>query len=189
MAQVPVIDPPTARSAKRKAADELRELAANTAYLALFLCAFTAYRALVSGELRGWEVLVHLGTSVVIAVVIAKTVLIGHWLNLGRRSTTEQSPLVFQTLYESVVYGVFVFVVSIAEKILLGWFHGSSASVTLSSLARAGWQEIAARSVVIFLALIPYFALRELAHLEGIDQVYRVFFRRRPSGASRTTQA
>jgi hypothetical protein len=38
-------------TAKHKAVGELRELLINALYLALFLCAFAAYRALITGEL------------------------------------------------------------------------------------------------------------------------------------------
>jgi hypothetical protein len=44
-------------------------------------------------------------------------------------------------------------------------------------LAHLGWQEITARSLVIFVAFIPYFALREFARRKGVHDTFDLFFR------------
>ena len=171
-------------SAKQKVVGELHELFIDALYLALSLCAFTAYRALITGELLHTPVYLHFGTSIITAVILAKTIMVGGWLNLGGRSKKEHL-LIVRTLYRSVIYSGFVIVFAIVEKVVEQLFHGQSIGESLRSLAHLGWDEIAARAIVILLALIPFFAFRELADREGRESVYELFFHRTSSGATR----
>ncbi len=159
-----------------KATDELREWFVNAAYLALFLCTFAVYRALITRELLDSRVVVQLGASLVTAIVIAKTIMIGGWLKLGE-SGRRGAPLVIRTMRLAAIYGVFVFFVTVVEKLIDGLIHGHAARETLQMLAHLGWEEITARSLVIFLAFIPYFALREFARRKGVDDTFDLFFR------------
>ena len=178
---MPVGSSKTAR-AKAKAVDELRDLFINALYLALFLCAFSAYRALITGELLHRTVYINLGTSIITALIVAKMIMVGGWLNLGGRSVKD-APLIARTLYRSLIYSVFVIVFIIVEKTVEGLFRGKSVRESMQVLAHLGWEEIGARAIVILLALIPFFAFRELAEQEGRESVYELFFRRHASGA------
>jgi hypothetical protein len=169
--------------AKHKVAGELRELLINALYLALFLCAFTAYRALITGELLHKPVYVHLGTSMISALIIAKLITLGGWLNLGGRSGSNE-PIIARVLYRSLIYSVFVIALTIVEKTVEGLFHGKSVGDSMRVLAHLGWDEIGARAIVILLALIPFFAFRELADQEGRESVYTMFFHRRTTRPS-----
>lgn len=159
-----------------KATSELREWFVNAAYLALFLCTFAIYRALITGEVLDSRVTVQIGTSLVTALVIAKTIMIGGWLNLGG-SGRRGVPLITRTMRLAAIYGVFVFCVTVVEKLIDGFIHGHRARDTLRMLAHLGWQEITARSLVIFVAFIPYFALREFARRKGVHDTFDLFFR------------
>ena len=170
-------------SRKQKIIGELHELFIDALYLALFLCAFTAYRALITGELLHTPVYLHFGTNIITALVIAKIIMVGGWLNLGGKF--KKDLLIVRTLYRSVIYSGFVIVFAIVEKAVESLFHGQSISETLRSLADLGWEEIVARAIVILLALIPFFAFRELADREGREGVYDLFFHRTSSGATR----
>jgi hypothetical protein len=165
-------------TAKHKAVGEIRELLINALYLALFLCAFAAYRALITGELLHRPVYVHFGTSIISALIIAKLITLGGWFNLGGRSSSDD-PIAGRVLYRSLVYSVFVIALTIVEKTVEGLFHGRSVSESFRALAHLGWDEIGARAIVILLALIPFFAFRELADREGRESVYKMFFHRR----------
>ena len=162
---------------KSKATDELREWFVNAAYLALFLCTFAVYRALITRELLDTRVAVQFGASLVTALVIAKTIMIGGWLKLGE-SGRRGVPLIIRTMRLAAIYGVFVFFVTVLEKAIEGMIRGHAARETLQMLAHLGWEEITARSLVIFLAFIPYFALREFARRKGVDDTFDLLFRR-----------
>jgi hypothetical protein len=173
------MDGPSTRAArpnaKEKAVDELRELFVNALYLSLFLCAFTAYRALITGELTHASVYIRFGTSIVTALIISKMIMVGGWLNLGG-SSRQSEPLIVRTLYLSLIYSVFVILFTLVEKLIEGLIHGRSASESVQALAHLGWEEIGARAIVILLALIPFFAFRELVDRAGEESVYDVFF-------------
>jgi hypothetical protein len=172
------VGPSEKPSAKQKAVRELRELFINALYLALFLCAFSAYRALITGELLHESVYLHLGTSIITALIMAKMIMVGGWLNLGGRSS-EGEPLLWRTLYRSLIYTAFIIAFAIIEKTVEGLIHGRSVSDTMRALAHLGWDELGARAIVILAALIPFFAFRELADREGRESVYEMFVHRR----------
>ena len=177
-----------AMSTKQKIVGELHELFIDAFYLALFLCAFTAYRALITGELLHTPVYLHFGTAIITALIMAKIIMVGGWLNLGGKSKKEQL-LIVRTVYRSVIYSGFVVVFAIVEKVVERLFHGQSISETLRSVAHLGWDELVARAIVILLALIPFFAFRELADREGRASVYELFFHRTSSGATQRAEA
>ena len=171
------IGPSKKPTAKEKAVDELRELFINALYLALFLCAFTAYRALITGALLQETVYVHFATSIITALILAKMIMVGGWLNLGGHSIRDE-PLIWRTLYLSVIYSVFVIAFALVEKTVEGLIHGKSVSESVQALEHLGWDELGARAIVILLALIPFFAFRELADREGHESIYKLFFHR-----------
>jgi hypothetical protein len=138
---------------------------------------------LITGELLHAPVYVHFGTSIVTALIIAKTITVGGWLNLGDRSDSD-APLIWTTLYKSLIYSVFVIAFTIVEKVIEGLVHGKSAGESMQAIAHLGWDEIGARAIVILLAFIPFFSFRELADRVGRERVYRLFFHRREGAVS-----
>jgi hypothetical protein len=71
------------------------------------------------------ETYVHLGTSIVTALIVAKMIMVGGWLNLGGRSS-EDEPLFRRTLYRSLINTVFIIAFAIIEKTVEGLIHGRS---------------------------------------------------------------
>src|ERR1700692_1746850 len=89
---------------KEKFVRELINYWVTFLYLAFFFGAFAWYRRLVLAE-YGISYL-HYGTALVEALVLAKVILIGDALHLGRK--LEEKPLIIPTIYKTVVFCVFV---------------------------------------------------------------------------------
>jgi hypothetical protein len=141
----------------KKAAHEIGEFARLFAYFAVVLVGFGVYRRLLLS--RSAVDYPELGASVVGAMVLAKVVLLGDSLGLGKRLGA-RSPVV-RTLCKSALYGVAVFVVVAIEHLLTGLFHGQSPADVWREVQRSGWQELAARAVLVFTSFVPFFALHE----------------------------
>lgn len=153
------------KTIRARAFDEFQELLALAAYWIFFLAAFEAYGALITGEALGSNVYFRFGWSVVTGLLIAKMILIGDWLKLGERH--HAATTIPPTVRQVAIYGPFVFALLLLEKVIEGFFHGQTARDTAERLASMGWKEIAAHTLVIVVAMLPFFALREVTRMTG----------------------
>jgi hypothetical protein len=58
-------------------------------------------------------------------------------------------------------------------------FSGHGATAGLAEYVAQGYEVILANSMVVFVALIPFFAVKELGRVMGREQIGRLFFRPR----------
>jgi hypothetical protein len=159
---------------KEKAAEELRLLALITAYLAAFFIAFLTYRRLISREFGVSSF--RYGFALLEAVVIAKVILIGKALGLGRKASGRS--LAFSVLRSALVYGVLVGGFAILEHVVEGLVHGKTLAASLEAFLSMGVYEILGRTLVLFVAFIPFFAFWDLGRLVGDQKLFDLFFRK-----------
>ena len=160
---------------KNKLKREMAEYLANFVYLALFFGVFAWYRRLVLDEYRiGYF---HYGASLIEALVLAKLIIIGDILRLGRG--LEDRPLIIPALYKSAVFIIWVAAFSVVERVVEGLLHGKGMMGGIDELLSKGFYELAARCMVVFFAFIPFFAFRELERVEGEGKLRRLLFRGR----------
>jgi len=166
---------------KQKVIEEMVEYLLNFLYLAFFLVAFTWYRRLVLAEYairysNYWMPLVE-------AAVLAKVIMVGDLMHLGRRRRLDRAPLLVSTFYRTLVFSAFVGVFSVLEHIVEALLHGKGLAEGLAELASKGWYEVLARCVVIFGAFVPFFAFKALEDAIGRDELRHLFWRRQAAEA------
>ena len=159
---------------KRTIVHELNEYCINFGYLAFFLVAFFWYRRLVLAEYQiqftdYWFPLIE-------AAVLAKVIMVGDLLHLGRR--LEQKPLILPILYRTVIFSVWVAVFSVVEATVRGLIHRQGLMGGLEEIAGRGRYELLARAIVIFVAFIPFFTLKEVGRVLGEGTLQTLFWRR-----------
>ena len=159
---------------KEKAAEELRLLLIITAYLAAFFVAFATYRRLVSREL-GVSTFRY-GFALVEALVIAKVILIGKAIGIDKKTTGKA--LGCSVLRASILYGVLVGVFGILEHVIEGLVHGKDLAASIEDLLGQGLYEILGKTLVMFVAFIPFFAFGELDRVLGGKKLFGLFFRK-----------
>jgi len=164
---------------KDKAKEELRLLLVITAYLAVLFCSFLTYRRLISRELGVTSF--HYGFAVIEAVIIAKVILIGKAMGLGKRDAGRA--LMIAVLRASVVYAVLIGLFSVLEHLIDGLIHGKNLAQSLDALWSVGLYEILARTLVLFVALIPFFAMWKLDEELGERKLSQIFFGKRSAPA------
>jgi hypothetical protein len=160
---------------KEKAKEELRLLLLIAAYLAAFFVAFLTYRRLISREFG--VTAFHYGYALIEALVVAKVILLGKALGLGRK--TGGRTLAISVLRSSLVYGVLVGAFAVLEHLVDGLLHKKTFAASFQAFLDQGIYEILGRTVVLFVAFIPFFALWELGHLVGDKKIFDLFFRKR----------
>lgn len=155
---------------------ELKKFAGVFVYLAVFFEAFALYSRLL---LHAYNLEYFTYTApLVSALILGKIILIGEATGLGR-TFEEHWPLIVSTLYKAFVFGLLAAAFHVFEeaaKALL--YHKPLAQAFEEFRTVPGAYNLAARALVLFCAFIPFFALRELQRVGGLN-VYNLFFRSR----------
>jgi hypothetical protein len=159
---------------KKMLVHELIEYWITFAYLLVFLLAFVWYRRLVLAEYQ--IEYTHYWFPVIEAAVLAKVILIGDAMRLGRR--VEGGPLILPTLYRTLVFAVWIAVFSVLEATVRGLIHGHGWTGGLEEIADKGRYELLAWGIVAFVAFVPFFGLKELDRALGDGRLRALFWKR-----------
>lgn len=165
----------TSSSLKEKALEELRMYWVIAIYLGVMLGAFMWYRRFVLSE-SGISYF-HYGAAAIEALILAKVILIGQALGIGRRF--EDSRLILSTLFKALLFGLFIGIFGMLEHVIEGLVHRESWDEIARGLFSAGRDEFLARTVMGFVILIPFFAFWEADRVMGDHKLFNLFFRKR----------
>jgi hypothetical protein len=162
---------------KQRVIHELGEFLRIFLFLAPLFCAFATYRMAML-EKFGGKYFAYVA-ALVNALLLSKIILIGEDLKLGKRH--ECKPLLYSTLYKSFVFTVLVALFHVLESTVKGLLHREGMAGAVAELRGLGIGEVLARSLVMFCAFIPFFALRETARVLGERRLDDLFLRSRAS--------
>jgi hypothetical protein len=160
---------------KEKILREVKELLAIFLYLALFFCAFTMYRQLVMQEMG--VSYFHYGFALVKALVLAKVILLGQHVRFAR--VFDDRPLIVPTFYKVILFSLFALVFEILEHVIGGLLHGKDPLGALNEIMSAGRDELLARTLIMLVAFVPFFAFSEMARVLGGGRLSGLFFHHR----------
>jgi hypothetical protein len=162
-------------SLKEKIFHEMAAYWIIVGYLTLVFAAFTQYRRFI---LAVYDIAyTNYGFAVIEALILAKVIMIGDVLRLGRH--LDQRPLIYSTLLKTVVFSLFVGAFTLIEHVIKGLWMGKGLTGGLVDLLGKGHHELLAGCLVTFVAFIPFFAFRELGRLLGEGKIWALFFRRK----------
>jgi hypothetical protein len=163
------------RNWKNKLFHEMVEYWINVIYLTLVFAAFTVYRRFL---LAAYDITyTNYGFAVIEALVLAKVIMIGAVLRLGRG--LEQKPLIYPTLYKTAIFTLFVGIFTILENVVKVLWKGTGFTGDVVDFLGKGPHEFLANALVVFVAFIPFFGVKELGRVLGQDKIRALFFRRR----------
>jgi hypothetical protein len=161
-------------SLKDKARHELIEYGLNVIYLALVFASFTVYRRLILATHGiAYE---NYGVALIEAAVLGKVIMIGGVFHLGRG--LEAKPLIYPTLYKTFLFIIFVGIFKVIEHAIKGLWDGVGLMGGIVEYSKKGLHEVLAYNLVVFVALIPFFAVKELGRVLGKETVWTLFFHR-----------
>lgn len=159
---------------KEKISHEILEYAINVAYLTLVFAAFTQYRRLL---LAAHDIIyTNYWVAVIQALILGKVIMIGSIFHLGRG--LEQKPLIYPTLYKAAVFTSFIGAFTLLEYAIKGLWKGNGIAGGIAELMGRGSHELLAAFLVYFVALIPFFGVKELGRVFGQDRIGALFFRK-----------
>lgn len=161
--------------AREKLTHEFKQFLVISLYLALFFSVFRAYKRLILGEFH--ITVFDVGYAIFQAMALGKIVLIGEVLGLGRRF--HDRPLIVPTVFRSLVFCAVVLVFTVVEHMARALFHGQSIGDGVDDFLAMGWAHIVSSLLVVFVAFLPFFGLREAERVLGEGKLVKLFFRRK----------
>jgi hypothetical protein len=150
------------------------------------------YLALVFGvfTLHQWVVLasnhisyVFYGASVINALILAKIMLVAEALHFGERF--RDKPLAYPILYKSVAFGLMLVIAYVAEEVIVGLLKGESLAQSAPELGGGTPAGIAAIALIMCVALIPFFAFKELRRVYGGAEFDSLVFKGRAAPSAK----
>lgn len=158
---------------KERLVQETKDYLMLFVYLAAFLGSFTIYKRLVLQEHH--LSYYHYGYSLIEAAILAKVILLGDWLGLGR--ARPRGPLILAVLRQTFLCSLLVIAFSFLEKILDGLLHGHDLAWGLELITSMKKQEVLANFLVLYVTLTPLFAVRQLEKVLGPGRLVALFFK------------
>lgn len=156
---------------KRKIRNEVVEAAGIFVLVVLFFFMFATYRMMLLDAFSS-KYFIY-GTALVNAAVVSKVVAIGEAMRVGK--CDQAQPLILTVLYKAFSFSLFAIAFELLEEALKNHLHGVPA---FNQLRGVHTKEYVARTLIFFLAFIPFFAFRELAHVVGKNRTMDLFFRK-----------
>ena len=161
---------------KKKLLHEMKAYWVYVVYLTLVFGAFTWYRRLILADVG--ITYTDYGVALIEALIFAKVLMIGDAIHLGRG--LEHKPLIIPTLLKTSIFTLFVALFVLIENAIKGLIKSKGAVEGVMEFLGKGSYEVLAGSLVIFVAFIPFFALRELSRVLGGEcKILDLFFKSR----------
>jgi len=155
-----------------RAFDEARRFVVMFLYLWVLFGVFVLDERIVSQEIGlsvTWQ-----GFALINALVLAKVMLVTEDLDLGR--WLRGRPLIYRILHDSFLLTVLFICFHIAERVVVGLAHGATASSSLPAIGGGGAEGLISVAVILFVALIPFFAFRYVAKELGAARMKAILF-------------
>ena len=148
---------------KARRYEEVKRFLMIFAYLWLVFVVFLVHEWIVLADNHiGFK---FYGLAAINALVLSKIMLIAEELGLAERF--ENRPLIVPIIYKSVLFSALLVAAYILEEIIVGLFNGKGVSESLPALGGGGPVGTLCVAAILCIALIPFFAFREIARVVG----------------------
>jgi hypothetical protein len=158
---------------KAKGIAEGRKLLWIFAYLWLLLGLFSIHKSIV---LKEQNLLYHQGFAFINAGILAKIMLTGEILNVA--DNLKHKPLIYPIMFKSAIYSMILMSFYIIEETLIGMWHGKTATESIPDIGGGSLKGILVVGVMMFVVLMPFFALKEISRAIGEERLNELFFHR-----------
>jgi hypothetical protein len=160
------------KSLTAKAADEFRRFLVLFFYLWILFGVFVLNQGVVLRE-HGFDFALQ-GFAFINALVFAKVMMLFEIFDPGR--WLRKRPLIYPILYETLVLTVLFLVAHVLEKTLEGVLRGKTMAESMPLIGGGGLLGLLSATAILFVALIPFFGLRNLSLAMGEGRLWAVIF-------------
>jgi hypothetical protein len=159
------------RTLKQKAYQGLKDFVVIASYLWLVFVLFVLYKSVLLSE--PVSLLAH-GTALINALALGKVMLIAQDLHFAEK--LEGKPLIYPTLFKSVVFAIVLGCFKILEEIGIGLYHGKAAGQSIAEIGGGTLNGIFTLMAILAVVLVPFFAFTELRGVLGTERLIKLFF-------------
>ena len=159
---------------KERAVHQLKEFLAMFIYLWVLLGLFVINQSIVlAREAHSYQA--HF-FAFINALVLAKVLLIGEDLHFGERF--RDKPLLYSILYKCFTFTLFIIGFHILERVIVGVWRGSTIAQSFPTIGGGSVNGILSLGATLFVALIPFFAFREISRVIGRVELWSLLLSR-----------
>ena len=166
--------PPRVKKAslEERALDELKHYVVITLYLWVLFLLFATYKRMLLHEngISGW----NQSFAIVNALIFGKVILIFQALKLGRRLTG--LALAWIVVGRSLMFTIVLILFHIAEEAIRAWFNDLPLATSIQDFGGGTLLGFSIYAAIFFVALIPFFAISEVAEVIGADALWKLMF-------------
>jgi hypothetical protein len=159
---------------KQKGLKEGRRLLWIFVYLWVLLGLFAAHKSIV---LNDPDFFYHQGFAFINAWLLAKVMLTAEMLHIA--DSLKHRPVIYPIVLKSAVFSTILISFYLIEEVLVGMWHGKTVTESLPAIGGGGLEGILVVGIIMFVVLMPFFALGEIARDIGDGKLYELFFVRR----------
>jgi hypothetical protein len=159
---------------KAKGIAEGRELLWIWVYLWVLLGLFSIHKSIVLGE---QNLIYHQGFAFINAGILAKVMLTAEMFHVAEN--LNHKPLIYPIIFKSAIYSTLLMSFYLVEETLIGMWHGKTAAESIPDIGGGSLKGILVVGLMMFVVLIPFFALKEIGRAIGDDNLYELLFVRR----------
>ena len=163
----------TKRTVKEKIFQEFKEVVPMFLYLWLLFALFTYYEAIVLA--RRNISYAPFGLAFVNAFVFAKVMLVAEKLRIGTRFR-KKAP-VFPIFYKSFLFALTFICFNLVEEVVIGLWKGKTIAESIPRIGGGSPVGIMIAGLIMTVALIPFFAFRELSRVLGKGVLAALFLK------------
>jgi len=159
-------------SLEERALDELKHYAIITLYLWVLFVLFATYKRMLLHEngISVWNE----SFAIVNALIFGKVILIFQALKLGQR--LKGLALAWIVLGRSLMFTIVLILFHIVEEAIRAWFNDLPLATSIQDFGGGTLLGFATYAAIFFVALIPFFAISEVAEVIGADALWKLMF-------------
>ncbi len=156
---------------KAKAVEEAKRLFRIFLYFWALLTLFSLHKAFVFNE----DFFTYQqAVALINAFAMSKVTLVAQSLHYGERF--HNKPLIYPVLFKAVAFSLLLLVFHVIEETLIGKWHGKTLAESVPTLGDGSLQALLMVEIILFVALIPFFAFLEMERVVGAEALNGLFF-------------
>lgn len=113
------------------------------------------------------------GFALINALVLSKVLLVAEDMNFANRFS--RGPLIYPVLFKAFAFALLLVAAHVGESALVGLWHGESFSKSIPPVGGGTLKGFICVVALMFVALIPFFAFREVGRVIGPERLWNLF--------------
>jgi hypothetical protein len=165
---------------KQRVFDEVVKFLAIAFYLWVVFGVFALHEWVVSAK---DHIDYHFyGFAFMNALILGKVMLVAEDLHFA--DWFKDRPLIYPILYKAVAFSILFLVFDVVEEVLVGVFKGKTIAQSIPSIGGGTLSGVVFVGIILAVALIPFFAFREIGRVIGERELHSLMFTGGPKAAA-----